>query len=73
MTEMSCDEGDSSCCKTGATLRVAKMSPGKSKTGMRLIVARAAPVSMLVAPGPMELVQTIVRRRKLAFAKATAA
>jgi hypothetical protein len=51
---------DSSCCSTGATLRRAKMSPGSSSTGMRLMVAVAAPVIMLVAPGPMEDVQANV-------------
>src|ERR1035438_4369241 len=40
------------CCKTGATLRRAKMSPGSSSTGMRFTVAVAAPVIMFVAPAP---------------------
>jgi hypothetical protein len=48
------------------------MSPGSSSTGSRLIVAPAAAVIMFVAPGPIELVQTIVRSRLLAFANATA-
>ena len=39
------------------------MSPGSSSTGSRLIVASAAPVTMLVAPGPIELVQASVERR----------
>ncbi len=39
------------------------MSPGNSSTGTRLIVAAAAPVSMLVAPGPIDDVQANVRRR----------
>ena len=64
--------GRSSCCSTGAGPRVAKMSPGSSSTGSRLIVASAAPVSMLVAPGPIELVQAIARRRLAIFAKPTA-
>jgi len=34
--------------------RVAKVSPGSSSTGIRLIVASAAPVTMLVAPGPID-------------------
>src|SRR5215472_14699628 len=55
---------DSSCCKTGATLRRAKMSPGRRRTGRWLIVAKAAPVTMLVAPGPMELVQATMLLRK---------
>ena len=36
------------------------MSPGSSSTGSRLIVAPAAAVSMLVAPGPIEEVQAKV-------------
>ena len=63
---------DSSCCSTGATLRRAKMSPGSSSTGMRLMVAVAAPVIMLVAPGPIEEVQAKVGRRLLVLAKAAA-
>ncbi len=33
------------------------MSLGSSSTGIRLIVASAAPVTMLVEPGPIEAVQ----------------
>src|SRR5215203_3689336 len=47
--------GYSSCCNTGSGRREAKMSPGRSSTGRRLIVAMAAPVIMLVALGTMEL------------------
>jgi hypothetical protein len=36
------------------------MSPGMIKTGSLFIVAQAAPVTMLVAPGPIEEVQTKV-------------
>ena len=43
--------------------RVAKMSPGSSSTGSRLIVASAAPVTMLVAPGPIEVVHANVDSR----------
>jgi hypothetical protein len=39
---------------------VAKVSLGRSNTGRRLTVASAAPVTMLVAPGPMEVVQAHV-------------
>ena len=60
---MSCVCAASSCCSTGAGTRLAKMSPGSSSTGRRLIVAPAAPVSMLVAPGPIDVVQASVRRR----------
>jgi hypothetical protein len=42
---------------------VAKRSPGSSSTGRRLIVASAAPVTMFVAPGPIEEVQAIVESR----------
>src|SRR3990170_3596433 len=53
---MSWDKGDSSCWRTGATFRRAKMSPGSRSTGRRLMVAPAAAVTMFVGPGPMELV-----------------
>jgi len=36
--------------------RVAKTSPGSSSTGIRFTVASAAPVTMLVEPGPTEAV-----------------
>ena len=49
--------GASSCCSTGCGARVANVSPGRSSTGRRLIVASAAPVTMLVAPGPTDVVQ----------------
>ena len=39
------------------------MSPGSSSTGSRLIVASAAPVTMLVAPGPIDVVQASVDSR----------
>ena len=39
------------------------MSLGNSSTGMRLIVASAAPVTMLVEPGPMDAVQAKVCSR----------
>jgi len=44
------------------------MSPGSSSTGRRLIVAPAAPVTMFVAPGPMDEVQANVPRRAFVFA-----
>ena len=61
---------DSSCWSTGATFRRAKISPGSNSTGIRLIVAVAAPVIMFVAPGPIEEVQAKVRIRLFIFAKA---
>ncbi len=64
--------GDSSCCRTGAGTRLAKTSPGRSSTGSRLIVAPAAPVTMLVAPGPIDVVHTSVRSRFDIFANAAA-
>ena len=68
LTEMSGVAGDSSCWRTGATWRVAKMSPGRRRTGTRLIVAPAAAVTMLVAPGPTDVVQARVARRFAIFA-----
>ncbi|GAQ68197.1 hypothetical protein SsS58_08656 [Streptomyces scabiei] len=47
----------SSCCSTGSAARVANMSEGRRRTGSRLVVASAAPVIMLVEPGPVEAVQ----------------
>jgi hypothetical protein len=47
----------SSSCRTGVATRVVKVSDGSSRTGNRLIVASAAPVSMFVEPGPMLAVQ----------------
>ena len=43
------------------------MSPGSSSTGSRLIVASAAPVTMFVAPGPIEVVHA-QRRQPVAHA-----
>ncbi len=65
LTEMSYAQGTSSCWSTGSARRVAKTSPGSSSTGTRLTVARAAPVTRLVAPGPMDVVQAIVDSRCL--------
>src|SRR5579864_8164168 len=73
LTETSWVAEDSNCCKTGATLRRAKMSPGSSRTGSRLMVARDAPVTMLVAPGPIDVVQARVLNRLLVLANAAAA
>jgi hypothetical protein len=42
---------------------VANVSPGSSSTGIRLMVASAAPVTMLVAPGPTEEVTAQVCSR----------
>ena len=55
--------GTSSCCSTGSGRRDANTSPGSSNTGSRLMVAAAAPVTMLVAPGPIEVVQARVASR----------
>lgn len=63
LTLTSAAYGCSSSWRTGALTRVAKVSEGSSSTGTRLIVARAAPVSMLVEPGPIEAVQAQLRRR----------
>jgi hypothetical protein len=63
----------STCCSTGSGARLANTSPGNSSSGSRLTCASAAAVTMLVAPGPIEEVAAIMRRRKLALAKAIAA
>src|SRR5690606_41496232 len=63
LTEISWVASDSSCCKTGAGKRVAKISPGINRTGILLMVAKAAPVTILVAPGPMDVVQTKASNR----------
>ena len=63
----------SSCCSTGSGARVANTSPGNSNSGSRLTWATAAAVARFVAPGPMEVVHAIMRRRYDALAKATAA
>jgi hypothetical protein len=57
LTDTSYPYGCSSSCSTGLATRVAKTSLGSSSTGIRLIVASAAPVSMLEDPGPIEAVQ----------------
>ena len=44
------------------------MSPGRSSTGRRLTVATAAPVTMFVAPGPIDEVQAKVWSRFFIFA-----
>src|SRR3979411_2071143 len=71
-TEMSCDAEDSSCCNTGETFLLAKISPGNNSTGRWLMLASAAPVTMFVAPGPIEVVQAKERSRKLVLLKAAA-
>src|SRR5687768_2151654 len=49
------------------------MSPGRKSTGRRLTCATAAAVTKLLAPGPIEVVHAIMRRRAWALAKAIAA
>ena len=44
--------GSSSSCSNGEAARSANVSAGSSSTGIRLMVASAAPVTMFVAPGP---------------------
>jgi hypothetical protein len=73
LTETSCWLGCSSCCRTGSAGRVAKVSEGSSSTGSRLTVASAAPVTMLVAPGPIDEVQASVDSRLRIRAKPAAA
>ena len=58
----------STCWRTGSGIRWSKVSPASSSSGSRLAMATAAAVTMLVAPGPMELVATMIRRRREALA-----
>ena len=44
------------------------MSPASSSSGSRFAWATAAAVTMLVAPGPIEDVATMIRRRPIALA-----
>jgi hypothetical protein len=63
LTDTSRAPGYSSSCSTGEAGLVANASPGSSSTGSRLMVARAAPVIMLVAPGPIEDVHAHIESR----------
>ena len=72
LTDISWVRLDSNCCSTGATCLVANISPGIKRTGILLMVAAAAPVSILVAPGPIEDVQTKVCNLFFTLAKAAA-
>ena len=73
LTDTSSEVGSSSCCRTGSGVRVANWSEGKMRTGRRLVVARAAPVTMLRDPGPIDAVVIQVWRRFVVLAKAAAA
>jgi hypothetical protein len=55
LTETSSDRGSSSSTSNRLAAQVAKMSAGRSITARRLIVASAAPVTMFVAPGPIDV------------------
>ena len=48
----------STCCKTGSGILLAKLSPGNKSNGSLLLIATAAAVTILVEPGPTELVAT---------------
>ncbi len=72
LTDASGAPGTSSCWSTGLTRREANTSPGRSSTGRRLIVASAAPVTMFVAPGPIDDVHAQVWSRFRCRAWATA-
>ncbi len=61
------------CCSTGSGMRRGERVAGEQQHGQRLAWATAAAVIMFVAPGPIELVATMIRRRRDALAKATAA
>jgi hypothetical protein len=62
-TDASPAHGSSSCCSTGSGRRDANTSPGRSSTGRRFTVASAAPVTMFVAPGPIDVVHARVPNR----------
>ena len=68
LTDTSPAPACSSCWSTTPDRRDANVSAGSSSTGRRLTVAVAAPVSMFVAPGPIEAVQASVCSRRAAFA-----
>jgi hypothetical protein len=68
LTETSASIGCSSCWSTTPDRRLANVSAGRSRTGSRFTVAVAAPVSMFVAPGPIEAVHASVCSRRAAFA-----
>ena len=53
-TDTSRVRGSSSSCSSGLAALVANTSPGSNSTGIRFTVASAAPVTMLVAPGPID-------------------
>ena len=53
--------------------RLTKVSPDEQQDRQAVGCATPAAVTMLVAPGPIELVATMICRRRLALAKATAA
>jgi hypothetical protein len=73
LTDTSCAPGCSSSWSTGGATLVANTSPGSSSTGSRLMVASAAPVTMFVAPGPIEEVQAKAESLPRARANAAAA
>ena len=72
-TEMSLEDELSNCCNNGVAVLLEKKSPGSNRTGNLLIVAPAAAVIILVAPGPIELVHTKVCNRFFILAYAAAA
>ncbi len=69
LTEMSSVCGDSSCWRTGATLRRANVSQGHRNA---VHGTSSSPSYHVVAPGPIEEVHANARRRLLIFEKATA-
>ena len=48
----------STCWRTGSGILFAYVSPGKNKIGNLLLIATAAAVTILVAPGPTDDVAT---------------
>src|SRR5690625_4614715 len=72
LTVTSCPNGYSSSCRTGPTFLFANVSLGRSNRGIRLMVAVAAPVIILVEPGPTDAVQASACIRYFALANAMA-
>ena len=57
----------STCWSTGSTILWAYVSPLISKRGRRFVMATPAAVTMLVHPGPMDDVATMICLRRLAL------
>ncbi len=56
------------CWSTGSGIRLWNVSPESSRIGSRFACATPAAVTMFSAPGPIEEVAIMIRRRRIAFA-----